>query len=94
MNILLNIPEDVVEKFQAKADLDKRSRKNLMEKVLCDYFGSSLSMLVNDEVGATTNFIGNKASLINQIKWSCPSNLTGLARTAWIADEKKRQGLI
>ncbi len=38
MNILLNIPEDVVGKFQTEADLEKRSRKNLMEKVLIDHF--------------------------------------------------------
>lgn len=38
MNILLNIPDEIVGKYQHKADMDKRSRKNLMEKVLIDYF--------------------------------------------------------
>lgn len=38
MNILLNIPKDIIEKYQEVADLDKRSRKNLMEKVLIEYF--------------------------------------------------------
>jgi len=40
MNILLNIPEDVVEKYQESANNEKRSRKNLMEKVLIDFFTS------------------------------------------------------
>ena len=38
MNILLNIPDKVVTKYQDEADKEKRSRKNLMEKVLIDYF--------------------------------------------------------
>jgi hypothetical protein len=38
MNILLNIPDEVVGKYQHQAEQDKRSRKNLMEKVLIDYF--------------------------------------------------------
>lgn len=38
MNILLNIPEATVAKYQMEAERDKRSRKNLMEKVLVEYF--------------------------------------------------------
>lgn len=38
MNILLNIPDEVVRKYQSEAEKEKRSRKNLMEKVLIDYF--------------------------------------------------------
>ncbi len=38
--------------------------------------------------------INTNVTAINKIKDSCPSNLKGLARTAWIYDEKKKQGLI
>lgn len=38
MNVLLNIPDEIVGKYQFEAEKDKRSRKNLMEKVLIDYF--------------------------------------------------------
>lgn len=38
MNILLNIPEETAAKYQMEADKEKRSRKNLMEKVLIDFF--------------------------------------------------------
>ena len=37
MKILLDIPDLVIEKFTTEAKIDKRSRKNLMEKVLIDY---------------------------------------------------------
>lgn len=40
MNILLNIPDEIVGRYQSEAEKEKRSRKNLMEKVLIDYFQS------------------------------------------------------
>jgi len=38
MNILLNIPDEVVGKYQEQAKVEKRSRKNMMEKVLIEFF--------------------------------------------------------
>ena len=44
MNILLNIPEEIVAKYQNEADKTHRSRKNLMESVLINYCGEEKSV--------------------------------------------------
>ena len=47
MNILLNIPDDITLIYQKEAERQKRSRKNLMEKVLIEYFEKACEEILN-----------------------------------------------
>ena len=47
MNILLNIPDDITLIYQKEAEKQKRSRKNLMEKVLIEYFEKACEEILN-----------------------------------------------
>ena len=38
MTILLELPKEILDKYSEIAKMDKRSRKNFMEKVLIDFF--------------------------------------------------------